>query len=107
VREFYTSSGGTPDGQQAHRILGQPGENCESVVWSPDGHRIAFVRAAYRRGWEEADVSLGIYDFRSGKSTYLFSNGQLRSALAWSPDGRLIYSLAEPPPNQNDSNLGP
>ncbi len=93
------------DGQQAHRILGQPGENCESVVWSPDGHRIAFVRAAYRKGWEEADVSLGIYDLVGGKTNYLFSNGQLRAALAWSPDGRLIYSLAEPPPNQNDSNL--
>jgi energy-coupling factor transporter ATP-binding protein EcfA2 len=25
------------DGQQAHRILGQPGENCESAVWSPTG----------------------------------------------------------------------
>src|SRR5882672_2365677 len=93
------------DGQQAHRILGQPGENCESVVWSPGGNRIAFVRSAYRKGWEEADVSLGIYDLVGGKTNYLLSNGQLRAALAWSPDGRLIYSLAEPPPNQNDSNL--
>jgi len=25
------------DGQHARRILGQPGENCESVVWSPEG----------------------------------------------------------------------
>jgi Tol biopolymer transport system component/DNA-binding winged helix-turn-helix (wHTH) protein len=93
------------DGQQAHRILGQPGEDCESVVWSHDGNRIAFVRSAYRKGWEEADVSLGIHDLVSGKTNYVFSNGQLRAALAWSPDGRLIYSLAEPPPNQNDSNL--
>jgi len=93
------------DGQHARRILGQPGENCESVVWSPGGNRIAFVRSAYHKGWEEADVSLGIYDLVSDKTNYLFSNGQLRAALAWSPDGRLIYSLAEPPPNQNDSNL--
>src|SRR6267142_5257380 len=93
------------DGQHARRILGQPGENCESVVWSPGGNRIAFVRSAYRKGWEEADVSLGIYDLVGGKTNYMLSNGQLRSALAWSPDGRLIYSLAEPPPNQNDSNL--
>ena len=93
------------DGQHARRILGQPGENCESVVWSPGGNRIAFVRSAYRKGWEEADVSLGIYDLVGGKTNYLLSNGQLRAALAWSPDGRLIYSLAEPPPNQNDSNL--
>src|SRR6267378_641265 len=93
------------DGQHARRILGQPGENCESVVWSPGGNRIAFVRSAYRKGWEEADVSLGIYDLVGGNTNYLLSNGQLRAALAWSPDGRLIYSLAEPPPNQNDSNL--
>jgi Tol biopolymer transport system component/DNA-binding winged helix-turn-helix (wHTH) protein len=93
------------DGQHARKILGQPGDNCESVVWSPDGHRIAFVRAIYRKGWEEADISLGIYDLLSGKTTYLFSNSQLRAALAWAPDGRLIYSLGEPTPNQNDSNL--
>ncbi len=93
------------DGQHPHKILGQPGEDCESVVWSPDGNRIAFVRSAYRKGWEEVDVSLGIYDFRSGKTNYVLSNGQLTAALAWSLDGRLIYSLAEPPPNQNDSNL--
>ncbi len=93
------------DGQHAQKILGQPGDNCESVVWSPDGHRIAFVRAVYRKGWEEADISLGIYDLFSGKTSYLFSNSQLRAALAWAPDGRLVYSLSEPTPNQNDSNL--
>jgi len=93
------------DGEQAHRILGQPGDNCDSVVWSPDGKRIAFLRAVYRKGWEEADVSLGIYDFGSGKTSYVLSSSRLRSALAWSPDGRLIYSMSELPPNQNDSNL--
>ena len=93
------------DGEHAHKLLGQPGDNCESVVWSPDGKRIAFLRAVYRKGWEEADVSLGIYDLGSGKINYVLSSSRLRSALAWSPDGRLIYSQSELPPNQNDSNL--
>jgi len=93
------------DGEHAHKILGQPGDSCESVVWSPDGHRIAFLRAVYRKGWEEADVSLGIYDLFSGKTNYVLSNSRLRAALAWSADGRLVYSLSELPPNQNDSNL--
>jgi Tol biopolymer transport system component/DNA-binding winged helix-turn-helix (wHTH) protein len=93
------------DGEHAHKLLGQPGDTCESLVWSPDGKRIAFLRAVYRKGWEEADVSLGIYDFGSGKTNYVLSSSRLRAALAWSPDGRLIYSLSELPPNQNDSNL--
>ena len=93
------------DGQHAHKILGQPGDSCESVVWSPDGYRIAFIRAVYRKGWEEAAVSLGIYDLLSGKTNYILSNSRLRAALAWSADRRLVYSLSELPPNQNDSNL--
>jgi len=93
------------DGEHARKILGQPGDSCESVVWSPDGHRIAFLRAVYRKGWEEADVSLGIHDLLGGKTNYVLSNSRLRAALAWSADGRLVYSLSELPPNQNDSNL--
>jgi Tol biopolymer transport system component/DNA-binding winged helix-turn-helix (wHTH) protein len=93
------------DGGQARKIFGQPGANYQSVVWSPDGHGIAFVQVVYVSGWHEVDVSLGIYNLLSGKSSSLLSTERLGGALAWTRDGRLIYSLAEPPPNQNDSNL--
>jgi Tol biopolymer transport system component/DNA-binding winged helix-turn-helix (wHTH) protein len=93
------------DGQQARKILGQPGDNFESVVWSPDGRGIAFLRSVYLHGWEEADASLGICDPSTGKTNYILSSARLGSALAWAPDGRLIYSLSELPPNQRDSNL--
>jgi Tol biopolymer transport system component/DNA-binding winged helix-turn-helix (wHTH) protein len=92
-------------GGQARKIFGKPGANYQSVVWSPDGHGVAFVQIAYLSGWHEVDVSLGIYDLASGKSSSLLSTDRLGGALAWTRDGRLIYSLAEPPPNQNDSNL--
>src|SRR5205823_5298529 len=93
------------DRGQARKIFGQPGANYESVVWSPDERGIAFVQVVYVSGWHEVAVSLGIYDLVSGKSSSLFTTDRLRGALAWARDGRLIYSLSELPPNQNDSNL--
>ena len=93
------------DGGQARKVFSQPGANYESVVWSPDGHSIAFVQAVYVSGWHEVDETLGIYDLLTGKSNSLLSTDRLRGALAWARDGRLIYSLSESPPNQNDSNL--
>src|SRR5277367_259646 len=93
------------EGESAHKILGQPGDNFESVAWSPDNRRIAFVRSIYTHGWEEPDASLGICDPLTGKTNYILTSSRLRPSLAWASDGRLIYSLAEPPPAQNDSNL--
>jgi Tol biopolymer transport system component/DNA-binding winged helix-turn-helix (wHTH) protein len=93
------------DGQQARKILGEPGDNFESVVWSPDGRHIAFVRTIFIHGWEEPEASLGISDPVAGKTNYILSSSRLHGALVWALDGRLIYSLGEPAPNQNDSNL--
>jgi Tol biopolymer transport system component/DNA-binding winged helix-turn-helix (wHTH) protein len=93
------------DGTQPHKILGQPGANYESVVWSPDGHAVGYIQVVLLSGWHQADVSLGVVDLDSGKSSSVLSTDRLRGALAWTRDGRLIYSLAEAPPNQNDSNL--
>ena len=93
------------DGQQSRKILGQPGDNFQSVVWSPDSRHIAFVRTVYVHGWEEPDASLGICDPVVSKTNYILSSSRLHGPLVWALDGRLIYSLGEPPPNQNDSNL--
>lgn len=93
------------DGQQARKVLGQSGDNFQSAVWSPDSRHIAFVRTVYVHGWEEPEASLGICDPAAGKTNYILSSTRLHGSLVWALDGRLIYSLGEPPPNQNDSNL--
>jgi len=94
------------NGEQAHKILGEPGDNIDTLVWSPDGHRIAYVLSRYRLGWEEAEISIYIRDLSSPEVSLILSSSRLRGALAWTPDGRLIYSLGELPPNsQNDTNL--
>jgi Tol biopolymer transport system component/DNA-binding winged helix-turn-helix (wHTH) protein len=93
------------DGQEPRKILGQPGDNFESVVWSPDSRHIAFVRTVYVHGWEEPEASLGICDPVADKTNYILSSSRLHGPLVWALDGRLIYSLGEPPPGQNDSNL--
>jgi Tol biopolymer transport system component/DNA-binding winged helix-turn-helix (wHTH) protein len=93
------------DGQQARKILGQPGDNFQSVVWSPDSRHIGFVQAVYVHGWEEPEASLGISDPAASKTNYILSSSRLHGPVVWALDGRLIYSLGEPPPSQNDSNL--
>jgi Tol biopolymer transport system component/DNA-binding winged helix-turn-helix (wHTH) protein len=93
------------DGENPRRVFGEPGDMFGSVVWSPDGRLLAFVRFTYGSGFKEAQTSLWIVNPQGGLLSLILSDPRLGEALAWSPAGRLIYSLAEPRPNQGDSNL--
>jgi Tol biopolymer transport system component/DNA-binding winged helix-turn-helix (wHTH) protein len=94
------------NGEQARKVLGEPGDNVDALVWSPDGRRIAYILSRYKLGWEDAEVSIYIRDLASPEVSLILSSPRLRGALAWTPDGRLIYALGELPPNsQNDTNL--
>jgi Tol biopolymer transport system component len=74
-------------------------------VWSPEGRTIAYVTGEYQPEHWGMSTKLEILDLATGHKETNPSVFSLRPGLAWTPDGQLIYSVSEPPPNQNDSNL--
>jgi DNA-binding winged helix-turn-helix (wHTH) protein/Tol biopolymer transport system component len=83
-------------------------------AWSPDGQGIAYVVSKYAPDWK-ANTSIALLDLRSGRQETIFSAGarqaeigdemELGQALVWMSDNHLAYSISEPPPNQDDSNV--
>jgi len=78
-------------------------------VWSPDGRRIA-----YKRGLKGTDEEIIESRTLEGSGpTVIISDARLRlyfwmlndPTFCWAPDGRIIYTRAELPPNQKDSNF--
>jgi len=73
--------------------------------WSPDAKRIAYQR--FRRTPNGEECSIETRDLEGGKPTTILSDARLCDAGYpwWSPDGRIIYTLTEPEPNQTTGNL--
>jgi eukaryotic-like serine/threonine-protein kinase len=98
------------DGEGARRVMvDDPNNESLNFCWAPTGQRFAYI-ITRRRPDGEADTLIESRDV-DGKqrTTVILSNHELLTrggtGLYWLPDGRLIYSLAESPPNQYDSNL--
>lgn len=92
------------DGEKPARLLGCNGCFLGGLAWSPDGKQLAYVKQQYQMGsfWG-FDTQLEIMDLATNRSTVLESH--VGPALAWTPDGRIVYVAGELPPNQSDSNL--
>jgi eukaryotic-like serine/threonine-protein kinase len=91
-----------PGGEQPRKILtSKEGQAIGPVAWSPDGTRLAYVRASASPldTWILESLNL-----RSSKSGMLLSD-PLATGYCWHPDGRIIYARSEPPPNARDNNL--
>ena len=83
-------------------------------AWSPDGQAIAYVLTKYAPDWK-ANTSVVLLNLPSGRQETIFSSGgrqaemggemELGQALVWRSDNHLVYSISEPPPNQDDSNI--
>jgi eukaryotic-like serine/threonine-protein kinase len=93
---------------EAPRLLAQGDESTGflQVVWSPDGNRIAYLKV---HGSVNAfECSIEDRDLQGGPPVVVLTGANLcqnPQGFWWEPDGRLIFSLAEPLPNYNDSNL--
>ncbi len=103
------------DGGQPRKITGEVGDLFRSPVWSRDGKRIAYLRAAYAPGTVGVKPQIEIVDLTKldptkleipkNERTIVLAQSQLGPpAIAW-VDDHLIYVLDEAPPSQNDSNI--
>src|SRR5882724_3924555 len=77
-------------------------------AWSPDGRAIAYVVGRYGSEWQ-INTSVALFDLGSGRQETIFSrdSGQaaikpemeLGTALVWTPDNHLVYSVSDPRQN--------
>jgi Tol biopolymer transport system component len=76
------------------------------VAWSPDGSRIAYLKL--RQGFDTDECSIENRDLLGGQPAVVVTGVNLcqnAQGFWWARDGRLVFSRAEPSPNENDSNL--
>ncbi len=95
------------NGQPPKKIAeGDESTGFTRAVWSPDGSRIAYLAVHQVAGAFEC--SLENRDLQGGPAVLVTAGANLcknPEGFWWAPNGRLIFSLAEPAPNGKDSNL--
>ncbi len=96
-----------PQGEEPRRFLsGSEDDNFYWATWSPTGQRIAYTR--FHRTADTLVCSIESRDLKGGQPTLIVSDPRLCNdsiKFLWYPDGRFIYVMLEPPPNQDNSNL--
>jgi eukaryotic-like serine/threonine-protein kinase len=95
------------NGEDARRVTGDDSSGVIPAwaVWSPNGKRLAYGRADMRAQilrLESCDLA--------GRTRVFYSATADRplhgfTVPAWLPDGRMVFGLTDPPPNQRDMNL--
>lgn len=95
-----------PKGENPHRFATVgPDNDIFDFAWSPDGERIAYVKVrGVNAGFNSLESAIEIRDISRGEPRVLLARPRI-GALAWTSDGRLIYSTAEPPPRQDANDL--
>jgi Tol biopolymer transport system component len=93
-----------PDGKQAQRLYEADANNgFGGAEWSPDGQRVAYSRPRVLA--DKFENSIESRPLGGGRPTTIVPSANRLQDWCWSPDGRMIYSLSEPEPNETSCNL--
>ncbi|HKD40726.1 MAG TPA: protein kinase [Myxococcaceae bacterium] len=84
------------------------GDVFKGVHWSPSGKRIAYLRI--REARKTPQLFIETVDLSGSPPRVMMQNQGLlqdggEPALGWSPDGRFVYGIAEPPPKPSGTSL--
>lgn len=93
------------DGGEPRIAVNVPGFVIGPPAWSPDSQRFAYVKDVYWPGYSTEDVQIEMYELASGKTDLILNDYRLQYGLVWTRDNRLLFSRAEEPPNQGESNV--
>jgi Tol biopolymer transport system component len=75
-----------------------------SPMWSPDGRRLAYLKGFSLPGWMEG-LTIETYELASGTTEPVFSSDRLRGGVAWTRNGRILFSMVEGVPGQRESGV--
>lgn len=95
----------TTDGGEPRIAVNVPGFVIGPPAWSPDSQRFAYLKDVYWPGYSTEDVQIEMYELASGKTDLILNDYRLQYGLVWTRDNRILFSRAEEPPNQGESNV--
>ena len=98
---WLTSTGGG----EPRMAVNVPGYVIGPPTWSPDSQRFAYLKDVYWPGYSTEDVEIEMYEVASGKTDLILNDYRLQYGLVWTRDNRILFSRAEEPPGQGESNV--
>src|SRR5437763_2978138 len=93
------------DGGEPRMAVNVPGFVIGPPAWSTDSQRFVYLKDVYWPGYGTEDVQIEMYELASSKTDLILNDYRLQYGLVWTRDNRILFSRAEEPPNQGESNV--